>query len=57
MKTNLKAYITIYNKKERKHENLVLSLEEAKARLTAKQYEKLISFEGIHTATITGYVK
>ena len=52
----MKAYITIYNKKEKKFEKMILSLDEAKAMLTEKQYEKLISFKGIHTASINGYV-
>lgn len=51
----MKAYITIYNK-DRSTTKLVLTLEEAKAMLTAKQYEKLISFEGIHTTKMFGYV-
>lgn len=51
----MKAYITIYHK-DKKHEKLVLTLEEAKARLTTKQYEKLISFKGIHTSKMFGYV-
>ena len=52
--TNLKAYITIMKKHEVKR--MVVTLDEAKQMLTAKQYEKLTSFEGIHTRNITGYV-
>ena len=52
----MKAYTTIYNKKTKKHEKMVLTLEEAKAKLTAKQYEKLVSFKGIYTASLSGYV-
>jgi len=52
--TNLKAYITI--RKNHKTERMVVTLDEAKQMLTAKQYEKLISFEGLHTRNITGYV-
>lgn len=51
----MKAYITIYHK-DKEDEKLVLTLEEAKVMLTAKQYEKLISFEGIHTTKMFGYV-
>lgn len=51
----MKAYITIYHKNA-KDEKLVLTLEEAKAKLTAKQYEKLVSFKGIHTSKMNGYV-
>lgn len=48
------AYITFFTKgacikKE-------MTLEEAKKVLTKKQYEKLISWEGIHTSKISGYV-
>ena len=52
----MKAYITIYDKKEKTYKEMVLSLEEAQQMLTPKQYEKLISFEGIHTTRLYGYV-
>ena len=51
----MKAYITIYNK-DRTTTKLVLTLDEAKARLTAKEYEKLVSFNGIHSYKMSGYV-
>lgn len=48
------AYITFFEKgKKIKKE---MTLEEAKKVLTPKQYEKLISFEGIHTSKVKGYV-
>lgn len=50
----MKAYITFFKKgKQIKKE---MTLEEAKKILTKKQYEKLVSFEGIYTAKISGYV-
>jgi len=52
--TNLKAYITIMKKHEIKR--MIVTLDEAKQLLTAKQFEKLTSFEGLHTRNITGYV-
>ena len=51
----MKAYIEITNKNG-KREKQILTLEEAKKILTEKQFEKLVSFEGIHTKKISGYV-
>ena len=51
----MKAYITIYNK-DRTTTKLVLTLDEAKARLTAKEYEKLLHDGGIHSYKMCGYV-
>ena len=55
MKSNLKAYITFFHK-DRTVEHVVLTLEEAKERLTKKEYEKLISFSGIRSNKMNGYV-
>jgi len=49
------AYITFYEK-DRTVKKVVWSLEEAKKNLTVKQFEKLISFEGIHTSKMCGYI-
>lgn len=51
----MKAYITFY-KKDGSREKVVLTLVEAKARLTAKQYEKLTDWNGIHTRNMDGYI-
>lgn len=48
------AYITFFEKGKRIKKEM--TLEEAKKILTKKQYEKLVSFEGIHTTKISGYV-
>ncbi len=48
------AYITFFEKGTRTKKEM--TLEKAKKLLTEKQYEKLISFEGIHTKKISGYV-
>lgn len=50
----MKAYITFF--KEGIRIKKEMTLEEAKKTLTKKQYEKLVSFEGIHTNKISGYV-
>ena len=48
------AYITFFEKDKRIKKEM--TLEEAKKILTKKQYKKLVSFEGIHTTKISGYV-
>lgn len=48
------AYITFFTKGTRIKKEM--TLEEAKKTLTKKQYEKLVSFEGIRTNKISGYV-
>lgn len=50
----MKAYITFLKKGEVK--KVVWTLEEAKEKLTEKQFEKLISWHGISTYGIQGYV-
>lgn len=51
----MKAYITFY-KKNRNVEKVVWSIEEAKKNLNKKDFERLISFEGIHTSKMSGYI-
>lgn len=53
--TNLKAYVEILNKNGNREKH-IWTLEEAKKALTEKQFEKLVSFEGIRTKKIVGYV-
>lgn len=53
--TNLKAYMTIF-KKDGSREKVVWSLEEAKTRLSAKDFEKLCYDFGLNNKKMRGYV-
>lgn len=50
----MKAYITTVTKDKRGTKEM--TLERAKTILTTKQFEKLISFEGLRTKKISGYI-
>lgn len=53
--TNLKAYMTIF-KADGTREKAVWSLEEAKNRLKAKDFEKLCTEMGLNNKKMRGYV-
>jgi len=53
--TNLKAYMTIF-KKDGSREQVVWTLEEAKNKLSAKDFEKLCCDFGLNNKKMRGYV-
>lgn len=53
----MKAYIVIFHKDGTLTRKNNITLEEAKAILTKKEFSKLCELGGIHTARVNGYIK